>query len=155
MRNLNVGDRVIIPSTIACGACSYCRAGYYAQCDKANPNGPQAGSAFFGGDGPSQALIWAVKAVAKAGTVSIIGVYPQTARSFPIGKAMNKNLTLKMGNCNHLHYIPMLVDLVHTGALDPTKILTQRAPLASAIEAYQAFDARATGWLKVKLTPTA
>lgn len=26
--------------TIACGYCSYCRAGYYAQRDTANPNGP-------------------------------------------------------------------------------------------------------------------
>src|SRR5215468_7027571 len=26
VRNLNEGDRVVIPSTIACGICSYCRA---------------------------------------------------------------------------------------------------------------------------------
>jgi threonine dehydrogenase-like Zn-dependent dehydrogenase len=49
VRNLNVGDRVVIPSTIACGYCAYCRAGYYAQCDNANPNGKLAGTAFFGG----------------------------------------------------------------------------------------------------------
>jgi threonine dehydrogenase-like Zn-dependent dehydrogenase len=49
VRNLNVGDRVVIPSTIGCGYCSYCRAGYYAQCDNANPNGPHKGTAFFGG----------------------------------------------------------------------------------------------------------
>src|SRR5207248_803467 len=49
VRNLEVGDRVVIPSTIACGSCSYCRAGYYAQCVNANPNGPEAGTAFFGG----------------------------------------------------------------------------------------------------------
>lgn len=49
VRNLSIGDRVIIPSTIACGTCSYCRAGYYAQCDVANPNGKQAGTSFFGG----------------------------------------------------------------------------------------------------------
>src|ERR687887_209894 len=49
VRNLEVGDRVVIASTIACGSCSYCRAGYYAQCDTANPNGPQTGTAFFGG----------------------------------------------------------------------------------------------------------
>src|SRR5215510_1299472 len=49
VRNLAVGDRVVICSTIACGACSYCRAGYYSQCDTANPNGPHAGTAFFGG----------------------------------------------------------------------------------------------------------
>src|SRR5436309_14225407 len=49
VRNLSPGDRVVIPSTIGCGNCSYCRAGYFAQCDKANPNGPDAGTAFFGG----------------------------------------------------------------------------------------------------------
>src|SRR5260370_6199548 len=53
VRNLAVGDRVIIPSTIACGSCVYCRAGYYAQCDKANPNGMLAGTAFYGGPQPS------------------------------------------------------------------------------------------------------
>src|SRR4051812_250444 len=40
VRNPRAGDRVVIPSTIACGSCSYCRAGYHAQCDRANPNGP-------------------------------------------------------------------------------------------------------------------
>ncbi|HEY0094784.1 MAG TPA: alcohol dehydrogenase catalytic domain-containing protein, partial [Archangium sp.] len=49
VRNVRVGDRVVIPSTIACGTCSYCRSGYYAQCDVANPHGKRAGTAFFGG----------------------------------------------------------------------------------------------------------
>src|SRR3954469_16266891 len=47
VRNLRVGDRVVIPSAIACGTCSYCRAGYHAQCDNANPHGNLAGTAFF------------------------------------------------------------------------------------------------------------
>ena len=47
VRNLRVGTRVVIPSTIACGYCSYCRAGYQSQCDNANPNG--TATAFFGG----------------------------------------------------------------------------------------------------------
>src|SRR5438477_11783797 len=49
VRNYKVGDRVVIPSTVACGYCVYCRAGYYSQCDEANPNGRQAGTCFFGG----------------------------------------------------------------------------------------------------------
>jgi threonine dehydrogenase-like Zn-dependent dehydrogenase len=49
VRNFSVGDRVIIPSTIGCGTCSYCREGYFAQCDNANPGGKRAGTAFFGG----------------------------------------------------------------------------------------------------------
>lgn len=328
VRNLNIGDRVVIPSTIACGSCVYCRAGYYAQCDVANPRG--SGTAFFGGpeeaggfpglqaekaripfanvglvklpdeitddqaillsdifptgyfgadiaeitpgdtvavfgagpvgqfaiasaklmgagrvfaidclpdrlatakrqgaecinfeqedpvktlkeltrgigvdraidavgvdaqhphygpaakhaqemeqefqeelekiapeqhphegnwvpgDGPSQVLAWAVEALAKAGTLSIIGVYPPTARVFPIGEAMNKNLTMNMGNCNHRKYIPELIELVRTGAIDPAAILTKVEPLTHAIEAYKAFDKREPGWLKVELVP--
>jgi threonine dehydrogenase-like Zn-dependent dehydrogenase len=49
VRNLRPGDRVVVPSTVACGVCSYCRAGYYAQCDNANPHGRLGGTVFFGG----------------------------------------------------------------------------------------------------------
>ncbi len=331
VRNLNIGDRVVICSTIGCGMCSYCRDGYYAQCDKANPNGPSAGTTFFGGpkpsgaihglqaeraripfanvglvklppevsdeqaillsdifptayfgaelaeiedgdtvaifgcgpvgqfaiasakllgagrvfavdrvpsrldmargqgaevinfeeedpvaalkrltggigvdraidavgvdaqhahkgpaaqeaaakeeefqeqvarvapdarphdgqwvpgDAPSQVLEWAVEALCKAGTLAIIGVYPETAQFFPIGKAMNKNLTLQMGNCNHRRYVPMLVDLVRSGAVNPLDILTQTEPLTDAITAYEAFDKRQPGWIKVELDPS-
>jgi threonine dehydrogenase-like Zn-dependent dehydrogenase len=49
VRNLEVGDRVVICSTIGCGSCTYCRSGYYSQCLTANPNGPEAGTSFFGG----------------------------------------------------------------------------------------------------------
>lgn len=47
VRNFVPGDRVVVCSTIACGYCSYCRAGCYSQCDNANPN--SNGTAFFGG----------------------------------------------------------------------------------------------------------
>src|SRR5437868_5636008 len=36
VRNLVPGDRVVVSSTIACGTCVYCRAGYYSQCDVSN-----------------------------------------------------------------------------------------------------------------------
>ncbi|MFC8794579.1 zinc-dependent alcohol dehydrogenase [Streptomyces cinereoruber] len=49
VRNLRAGDRVVVPSTVACGVCSYCRAGYHAQCDNAHPGGRRAGTVFFGG----------------------------------------------------------------------------------------------------------
>jgi threonine dehydrogenase-like Zn-dependent dehydrogenase len=74
--------------------------------------------------------------------------------SFPIGHAMEKNLTLMMGTCNHRRYIPHLVELVRTGALDPAEILTQREPMTSVIDAYKAFDKREPGWVKVKLEPS-
>lgn len=56
VRNVRAGDRVIVPSTVACGYCAYCRAGYHAQCDHANPNGPLAGTVFFGGPEAAGAL---------------------------------------------------------------------------------------------------
>jgi threonine dehydrogenase-like Zn-dependent dehydrogenase len=45
------------------------------------------------GDAPSQVLQWAVEALAKAGTLAIIGVYPETMNRFPIGQAVEKNRT--------------------------------------------------------------
>lgn len=54
-----VGDRVIVPSTIACGTCDNCKKGFFAQCNRANPNGPQWGTAFYGGPkmtGPFQGM---------------------------------------------------------------------------------------------------
>ena len=43
--------------------------------------------------------------------------------------------------------------MVRTGVIDPTRILTQREPLTDVIAAYQAFDKRQPGWIKVELQP--
>ncbi|RSV14876.1 glutathione-dependent formaldehyde dehydrogenase [Sphingomonas sp. ABOLF] len=117
------------------------------------PTAKKFGSHFVAGDNPSQALDWAVECAAKGGTISIIGVYPPTDKMFPIGMAMNKNLTLRMGNCNHRRYYDVLIDHVRSGRLDPVKILTQTEPMTGAIEAYKAFDERQPGWIKVELEP--
>jgi threonine dehydrogenase-like Zn-dependent dehydrogenase len=45
------------------------------------------------------------------------------------------------------------VDLVTSGAVDPSKVLTQTEPLTDAIEAYKSFDRRQPGWIKVELKP--
>ena len=118
------------------------------------PAARKFGSHFVAGDNPSQVVDWAVECVAKAGTIAIIGVYPPTDRVFPIGKAMNKNVTLRMGNANHRRYYDVLLDHVQAGRLDPQKILTQTEPMTTAIEAYKAFDERQPGWMKVELMPS-
>jgi threonine dehydrogenase-like Zn-dependent dehydrogenase len=104
------------------------------------------------GTAPSQAAQWAVESVAKAGSIGIIGVYPPTVRSWPIGAAMNKNLTVKMGNCPHRAIIPQLVELVASGVSDPAQLLTQIAPVDDVLKAYRTFDAHEPGWVKVALT---
>ncbi|MFP3711568.1 glutathione-dependent formaldehyde dehydrogenase, partial [Paraburkholderia sp. SIMBA_009] len=57
----------------------------------------------------------------------------------------------RMGNCNHRKYVPRLMELVRTGAIDPAAILSRQEPLTGAIEAYRAFDRRQPGWIKVEL----
>jgi threonine dehydrogenase-like Zn-dependent dehydrogenase len=116
-------------------------------------SGATGGGQWVPGDAPSQVTTWAVQALAKAGTLSIIGVYPETMTRFPIGAAMLKNLTVQMGNGPHRKYIPRLVDAVVTGTVDPLRVLTQVEPMGDAISAYEAFDKRKAGWVKVELRP--
>ena len=40
--NLKVGDRVVVPFPIACGACNACRAEAYSLCENSNPNSGMA-----------------------------------------------------------------------------------------------------------------
>ncbi|PYY47405.1 glutathione-dependent formaldehyde dehydrogenase [Curtobacterium sp. MCLR17_043] len=103
------------------------------------------------GDGPSQVARWAVASVAKYGRIGIIGVYGPTAEHYPIGEAMLKNLTVRMGNCDHHSVTPPLIDMVAAGQFDPTALITEHEPITDAIAAYQAFDRREPGWIKVEL----
>lgn len=119
------------------------------------PAARKFGRPFVAGNAPSEVLEWAVDCVAKGGTISIIGVYPPTDNHFPIGQAMNKNVTLRMGNANHRRYYDVLIEHVLAGRLDPADILTQVEPATGAIEAYKAFDERQPGWIKVELEPAA
>lgn len=36
--NLKVGDRVVVPFTIACGECFFCKRGYFSGCERSNPD---------------------------------------------------------------------------------------------------------------------
>jgi threonine dehydrogenase-like Zn-dependent dehydrogenase len=116
-RNLRPGDRVVVPSTIGCGYCTYCRAGYYAQCDNASLNGPGAGTVFFGG--------------------------PES-----------KNLTINAGNCNHRRYLPELIDIVTSGRMSLAPNVSHALAFEDVVDAYEAFDHRDEGWLKVALVTT-
>jgi threonine dehydrogenase-like Zn-dependent dehydrogenase len=121
---------------------------------KVAESGTPHGEAFQPGGAPSQALKWAIESVAKAGTVSVIGVYPTPLQDFPIEKIMEKNLTIRAGNCNHRRYMPEMIELVRSGVIRPEQFLTQIKPIVSAIEAYRAFDQHEAGWIKVKLDPS-
>lgn len=119
--------------------------------NKIAPKQNPQGSNWIPGDGPSQVLRWSVDAVAKAGVISIIGVYTELLDAFPIGAAMGKNLTITMGNCNHRKYIPRMVEWVANDEVDLLPFLTQHKPFTEIVECYKRFDKREDGWLKVAL----
>jgi len=50
--NLKVGDRVVVPFTIACGQCFFCKKGLWSACDNSNPNAGMAETLYgFSGSG--------------------------------------------------------------------------------------------------------
>jgi threonine dehydrogenase-like Zn-dependent dehydrogenase len=38
VKNLQIGDRVVVPFTISCGKCGFCRAQAFSLCENSNPN---------------------------------------------------------------------------------------------------------------------
>lgn len=46
VQRLKVGDHVLVPFNIACGACFYCQRGLYSNCDNANPEATAVGGIF-------------------------------------------------------------------------------------------------------------
>ncbi len=48
---------------------------------------------------------------------------------------MNRNLTIRMGNCNHRRYLPCLVGLVQTSRLEPEKSCPRASPLRPSFAA--------------------
>jgi len=55
VKNLQIGDRVVVPFTIACGRCFFCKRQLWSLCDNSNPNAKmlekvygQSGSGLFG-----------------------------------------------------------------------------------------------------------
>lgn len=92
---------------------------------------------------------WAVEALAKAGTLGIIGIYPPTMTSFPIGAATDEDLTVNMGSCNHRRHLPRLIDLVASGAMGLAADISQQEDLPGVIDAYEQLDQQAHGWLGV------
>ena len=131
------------------------RAGFYESQVKhlAESKALTNASQYAAGDAPSLSLEWAVTALAKAGTLSILGVYPQSDQFFPIGEAMNKNITMRMGNANHKKYVQSLVELVRKGGLKPEQVLSEEEPMRDVIKAYETFDDQQKGWIKVELDP--
>ena len=42
VQKLKVGDRVVVPFTIACGECFFCKRGFFSGCERTNPDKAKA-----------------------------------------------------------------------------------------------------------------
>jgi threonine dehydrogenase-like Zn-dependent dehydrogenase len=95
----------------------------------------------------------AIYACRKGGTISIPGVYIGFGDKIPIGAAMNKGLTIKQGQTHTHKYMPMLLEKVQAGVIDPSFLITHEVPLNDAPQAYEMFKNHDDGCIKVVLKP--
>ncbi|MCU1441001.1 MAG: glutathione-dependent formaldehyde dehydrogenase [Rhodoglobus sp.] len=101
------------------------------------------------------ALMLAIEAVQRGGTVSLSGVYGGVADPMPMLTMFDKGLTIRMGQCNVHRWVPQLWPLVEDPA-DPLGIMdlvTHRVPLEQAPEMYELFKKKEDGCIKVVLQP--
>ena len=99
------------------------------------------------------ALRQAIHCCRKGGTVSIPGVYGGYLDKVPFGAAFSKGLTLKMGQTHVHRYLPILMDRIERGDIDPSYVITHRASLQDAPVAYKTFRDKEDGCIKVVLRP--
>lgn len=95
----------------------------------------------------------AIKACRKGGTVSIPGVYTSNVKDFPMGPAMNKALSFKMGQTHVQRYLPRLLSLIEEGKIDPSFVITHNVSLSEAPAAYKMFNEKKNNCVKVVLHP--
>jgi threonine dehydrogenase-like Zn-dependent dehydrogenase len=94
--------------------------------------------------------IWCCR---KGGTVSIPGVYIGFVDKLPMGAAMNKGLSLKMGQTHMKRYTQPLLDKINAGEIDPSFVITHNRPLEEGPELYKTFRDKKDGCIKVVLKP--
>jgi threonine dehydrogenase-like Zn-dependent dehydrogenase len=96
----------------------------------------------------------AIMCCRKAGTVSIPGVYVGMGDKIPLGAAMNKGLTLKMGQTHVQAYTKPLLKRIVEGDIDPSFVVTHPATLEDAPEMYKKFRDKKDGVIKVVMRPS-
>jgi threonine dehydrogenase-like Zn-dependent dehydrogenase len=101
------------------------------------------------------ALHAAIDIVRRGGTVSLIGVYGGAADPLPMLVMFDKQVQLRMGQANVRRWVEDLLPLVCDDA-DPLGVdgfATHRLPLSEAPKAYEMFQRKDDGAVKVLFTP--
>ncbi len=99
--------------------------------------------------GHGATITMALRLVRRRGTVSVIGVNQDRKLEFPMAKAFADGLTFRIGTCSVPEEWPALVPLIQQGRLTPERFITHRYGLEQGAEAYDVFDRRADGAMKV------
>jgi threonine dehydrogenase-like Zn-dependent dehydrogenase len=93
--------------------------------------------------------------VRRGGTVSLSGVYGGTADPTPFLTLFDKQVSIRMGQCNVQHWTETLLPLVEDPAdpLGTEDLVTHPVPLDRAPEMYEIFKKKEDGCIKVVLKP--
>jgi threonine dehydrogenase-like Zn-dependent dehydrogenase len=101
------------------------------------------------------ALHLAIDVVRRGGTVSLIGVYGGMLDPLPMMTLFDKQVTLRMGQANVRRWVDDIMPLL-TGDDDPLGVdsfASHRVPLDQAPQAYEDFQEKKNGTVKVLLKP--
>jgi threonine dehydrogenase-like Zn-dependent dehydrogenase len=100
------------------------------------------------------ALYSAIDIVRRGGTISLSGVYGGTADPLPMLTLFDKQIQLRMGQCNIKRWTGDIMSLLtDEDPLGVDTFATHRLPLEEAPEAYRAFQEKRDGHVKVLLQP--
>jgi 2-desacetyl-2-hydroxyethyl bacteriochlorophyllide A dehydrogenase len=100
--------------------------------------------------GHPDALDLALRLARKAGTVSATGVYAERVEVH-MGVLWIKAITLTSGHANVIKHLDRVLELLSTGELDPSPLVTHHMKLDEAPDAYRVYDKREA--LKIVLSP--
>jgi threonine dehydrogenase-like Zn-dependent dehydrogenase len=94
-----------------------------------------------------------IRCCRKGGTLSIPGFYSSLVDKVPMGALMNKGLTIKTGQ-THIHrYLPLLLQHIIEGRIDPSFVVTHHMSLEDGPEAYDMFQHKRDDALKIIMNP--
>ena len=96
----------------------------------------------------------AIDAVRRGGTISLSGVYGGMVDPMPLMTMFDKQINLRMGQANVKRWIDDIMPLLEDeDVLGVEDFATHRLPLASAPEAYETFQKKQDGAIKIVLQP--
>ncbi|KAH7717075.1 GroES-like protein [Aphelenchoides avenae] len=92
-------------------------------------------------------------AVRKYGNVSVVGLYVGYANHFNVGAMLEKCLSVRCGLSPVQRYWAECTELIRSGTLDPSFIVTHKGKLADGPEFYRKMDAKMDGFIKCCMRP--